>query len=80
MDNPFAELARTSDAVVAAVYRRATEECAEDRCSIAQHLDGCVREAVDAVWDGRVKTFVPVLALRRVRACIRAGACDGDEF
>ena len=80
MDSPFAELTRTPDGVVAAVYRRASEECATGHCPIARQLEGCVRDAVAAVWDGRVKTFVPVLALRRVRACIRAGTCECDDF
>ena len=80
MDSPFATQPTTPDGIVAQVSRRADEECAGDSCRIGPQLDACVRDAVDAVWDGRVKTFVPVLALRRVRACIRAGTCDGDEF
>ena len=49
------------------------------RCPIHAMLDDCVREAVSRVWDSAVPTFVPLLALRHVRCCIRAGTCDcGD--
>ncbi len=80
MDSHFATQSTTADGVVAQVYRRASEECADGVCPIDAQLEGCVREAVAAVWDARVKTFVPVLALRRVRAYIRAGTCDCDDF
>jgi hypothetical protein len=43
-------------------------------------LDHCVREAVESLRDSHLTTFVPLLALRRVRACIRAGTCDCDEW
>jgi hypothetical protein len=32
------------------------------------------------LWDSRSKTSVPLLALRRVRAYIRAGTCAGDDW
>ena len=65
--------------VVAIVGRSALEECGPDGCPIHAMLDDCVREAVSEVWDSAVPTFVPLLALRHVRCCIRAGTCDcGD--
>ena len=45
-----------------------------------QLLDRCVGDAVAAVSSGRVTTFATVLALRRVRSCIRAGTCDCDDW
>ena len=37
-------------------------------------LERCAREAVDALWSDeiRVKTFVPVLALRQIREAVDA--------
>ena len=68
-----------SQTVVAIVTRGALEECGPDGCPINAVLDACVHEAVTRVWDSVVPTFVPLLALRRVRCCIRAGTCDcGD--
>lgn len=39
-------------------------------------LEGCVRRAVDTLWtdDPRVTTFIPVLALREVKALL-----DGQD-
>ncbi len=66
--------------IVALVKREAAEESEPDRCLLYPALDACTHDAVAALWDSRIKTFVPLLALRRVRCCIRAGACDGDEW
>lgn len=42
-------------------------------------LDACVTEAVTSLSAGNVGGFVPLLAIRHVRCCIRAGSCDcGD--
>jgi hypothetical protein len=43
-------------------------------------LDRCVEEAVAGLAGSRVTTYVPLLALRRVRGCIRAGTCDSEDF
>jgi hypothetical protein len=43
--------------------------------------EACVREAVAAVdTSAAVPTYVPLLALRRVRSCIRAGTRDTEEW
>ncbi len=39
-------------------------------------LDECVAEAVTTLAQGNVVGFVPLLAIRHVRCCIRAGSCD----
>ena len=42
-------------------------------------LDRCVTEAVTSLSAGNVGGFVPLLAIRHVGCCIRAGSCDcGD--
>jgi hypothetical protein len=75
----FASLPTDQDSVVALVTREAKEECRDDLLP-PQVLDACVREAVDSLRDSRLTTFVSLLALRRVRACIRVGTCDCDEW
>lgn len=79
MNTFFATVPNDPERVVALVKREATEECWDDRLP-PQTLDHCVHEAVDSLRDSRLTSFVPLLALRRVRACIRAGTCDCDEW
>ena len=65
--------------VIASVLRSAKEECAPGLCSVHPILEECSVEAVETLWESPVKTYVPLLALRRVRCCIRAGSCNcGD--
>ena len=76
IDSPFARVPDDVESVVALVVREAREECAPDGCLVYPVLDACARDAVADLWDSPIKTFVPLLALRRVRCCIRAGTCD----
>lgn len=62
--------------VIHRVVREAAEECSGETCPIAVVLDECARDAVAALWDSPIKTFVPLLALRQVRECIHAGTCS----
>ena len=80
MDNVFAQATTDIERIIARVKREAAQECPPDGCVLAPTLDRCVRESVSALWSSRVKTFVPLLALRRVRCCIRAGSCDNEDF
>jgi hypothetical protein len=78
IDGYFA--AAPGSAIVALVRREAAEECAHGSCPVAPILDWCVCEAVAEFADSRMTAFVPRLALRRERCCIRAGTCDGDDL
>ena len=80
INNPFEEVPNDVESVVALVKREAVEECAADACPIFWAIDDCTQNAVTSLWDSRVKTFVPLLALRRVRSCIRAGTCETSEW
>jgi hypothetical protein len=80
IDNLFAKVPNDVESIVDLVKRDACEECAPGACLIYPALDACARDAVEAYWDSRIKTFVPLLALRRVRACIRAGTCELVEY
>jgi len=64
------------DAVVELVGRVAVEECPGEQCLIAPFLAECVRDSVARFGGARIPGFVPLLALRRVRCCIRSGTCD----
>jgi hypothetical protein len=79
MNSYFAPGPSDQESIVALVRREAEEECREGRLR-PQVLDQCVREAVESLHDSHLTTFVPLLALRRVRACIHAGTCDCDEW
>ena len=79
MADAFARVPDEVEAVVAPVRREAEEECPPDGCALSPALDACVQQSVDELWTSRIKTFVPLLALRRVRGCIRTGTCDGEE-
>ena len=79
MNRYFASVPSDQGSVVALVTREAADECQNDRLPPLV-LDHCVREAVESLRDSRLTTFVPLLVLRRVRACIRAGTCDCDEW
>jgi hypothetical protein len=79
MTTYFAPVPNDQESVVALVTREAREECRHDRLPPLV-LDHFVREAVASLRGGHVTTFVPLLALRRVRACIRARTCDCDEW
>ena len=63
------------ESTVATVMRSALEECGPEGCPIHPVLETCAREAVSRVWGSPVTSFVPLLALRHVRCCIRAGTC-----
>ena len=79
MNAYFKSIPSDQESVVALVTREAAEECRDDRLPPLV-LDSCVREAVESLRGSHITTFVPLLALRRVRACIRAGTCDCDEW
>jgi hypothetical protein len=79
MDNYFAQVPDDRESIVTLVMREVEEEWRDEQLSFLS-LDHCVREAVDILWQSEVKTFVPLLALRRVRSCIRAGTCNSDDW
>jgi hypothetical protein len=79
IDSPFARMPNDIESVVALIRREASEECLQDACMVHPVLEECARDAVSSLWNSRIMTFVPLLALRRVRCCIRAGTCDCGE-
>lgn len=71
----FGAQRRSMEEVIRSVTREAKEECDADCCALAGSLDTCARQTVAALWPSRVRSFVPLLALRGVRECISAGRC-----
>jgi hypothetical protein len=66
--NPFAQAPATPEPIIAQVRRQL------ERDGLAMPggtLDGVVDRAVRELWQSRVKTFVPVLALRQAREMLR---------
>ena len=73
--HPFERIPEDVETLVARVVRAAREECMNETCLVHPVLERCASQAVRDYWDSPVMTFVPLLALRRVRDCIRAGRC-----
>ena len=66
--------------VAETVHRAVREECEPGTCLVAPVLERCVVQAVEELLDARITSHLHIFALRRVRACIRAGTCDvGDR-
>lgn len=73
--NLFTDVYDDGNATIAMVRRAALEECSGETCLIGPVLQQCVARAVERYRESRVTAFVPLLALRQVRECIRLGAC-----
>jgi len=58
------------------VQREARDRCPVGCCSLSVALEPCVYDIVSNLWQSsRITAFIPVLALRQVGDCIRAGTC-----
>ena len=79
MGYAFLQLSPEQRQVAQRIARAAAEECAPDTCAIYPVLGTCIEDAVRKHWGGAIATFVPLLALRNVRCCIRSGTCDCGE-
>ena len=69
--NPFAEVPATPEPIIALVRRQLADEAWPALVSHGPDLDRVAERAVRELWGGRVKTFVPVLALRQAREMLR---------
>lgn len=76
IESPFVDHSRDMQGTVALVVREATEECGPAACPVHFMLERCAQLAVEEIWDSRIKTFVPLFALRTVRRCIHDGHCE----
>jgi hypothetical protein len=65
--NPFAQVPATPEPIIAQVRRQLRAEAGGALPHEDSRVDGVVDRVVHDLWGGRVKTFVPVLALREAR-------------
>jgi hypothetical protein len=69
--NPFAQVPSSPEPIIAQVRRQLADE---ERTGLVSHgpvLDRVADRAVRELWGSRIKTFVPVLALRQAREMLR---------
>jgi hypothetical protein len=69
--NPFAQMPATPESIVAQVCKQLRDDYPEGLDARGNPLDARVESVVHDLWQGRVKTFVPVLALREAREQLR---------
>jgi hypothetical protein len=69
--SPFAQVPATPQAIVSQVRRQLDSETGQNGKVPESLIDRMADEAVRQLWDSRVKTFVPVLALRQARERLR---------
>jgi len=68
---PFAQMPATPEPIIDQVRRVLTDDVPPGMTVEATVLDHVADQAVRGLWESRVKTFVPVLALRRAREVLR---------
>ena len=69
--NPFAQVPSTPEPIIAQVRRQLANEGWPGLVSYGPALDRVADRAVRELWGSRIKTFVPVLALRQARDMLR---------
>lgn len=69
---PFAQMPETPEPVIAQVRRDLTRHHAIAAPFDEDDLDRVAETVVRELWESRVRTFVPVLALRQARELLRA--------
>ena len=69
--NPFAQVPTTPEPIIARVRRQLADEAWTGLVSHGPVLDRVADHAVRELWGSRIKTFVPVLALRQAREMLR---------
>lgn len=69
--NPFAQVPTTPEPIIAQVRRQLSDEGWPGLVNHGPVLDRVADRAVRELWGSRIKTFVPVLALRQAREMLR---------
>jgi len=65
--NPFAQIPTTPESIIAHVRRQLATDAPRVMMLEPTVLDQVAERAVGELWGSRIKTFVPVLALRQAR-------------
>ena len=69
--SPFAQMPTSPESIIAQVRRQLTDDAPLGRTAETGLLDHVAERAVHELWGSRIKTFVPVLALREARELLR---------
>jgi hypothetical protein len=69
--NPFAQMPTTLESIIAQVRRQLADDAPRVITVEPIVLDQVAERAVRELWGSRIKTFVPVLALRQAREILR---------
>lgn len=69
--SPFAQMPTSPEPIIAQVRRQLTDDAPLGRTAETTLLDLVAERAVRELWESRIKTFVPVLALREAREVLR---------
>ena len=69
--NPFAQPPASPEPIIAQVSRQLRAETGADWSTAAPLVEGMADRVVRELWSSRVKTFVPILALRETRERLR---------
>lgn len=69
--NPFAQPPLSPEPIIAQVRRQLLADVGMSSLTPSEVVDGMVDRVVRDLWNSRVKTFVPVLALRESRELLR---------
>ena len=69
--NPFARMPSTPESIIAQMRRQLNDDASRVMTVEPTVLDQVAERAVRELWGSRIKTFVPVLALRQAREILR---------
>ncbi len=69
--SPFAQMPATPEPIIAQVRRQLADDAPRVMTVETTILDQVADQAVRELWGSRIKTFVPVLALRQAREILR---------
>ena len=69
--NPFTQMPATPESMIAQVRRQLADDAPRVMTVETTILDQVADQAVRELWGSRIKTFVPVLALRQAREILR---------
>jgi hypothetical protein len=77
---PFAQTPATPEPIIAQVRRQLADDPVLDMPLEPSLLDHVAERAVRELWESRVKTFVPVLALRQARELLHDQGIAADRW
>lgn len=80
MESPFNVISDDPWDLMERIRGQAGEVCPPGCCPLEPMLDDCIHQAIEEIWDSRIRAFVPLLVLRQVMSCIESGSCAIEGF